>query len=91
MAAWPLAQGSISLDFGFQKLKLYCTWGLWCYVELPPDWGAAPPFFQPPLHTSSLPAPKTQSPLGSSKDRKRKGLPSAYGMLGFLDDPLPIE
>lgn len=27
MAAWPLAQDSISLDFGFPKLD--CTWGLW--------------------------------------------------------------
>lgn len=27
MAAWPLAQGSISLDFGFPKPD--CTWDLW--------------------------------------------------------------
>lgn len=53
MAAWPLAQDSISQDFDDRVATRQGRWG----------WGVGTPalFQPPPLSTSSLPAPRTQS------------------------------
>lgn len=42
MAAWLLAQGSISPGFGFPKQKPNCTWGLWWYSRHQTGVGEAP-------------------------------------------------
>lgn len=90
IAAWLLAQGSISPDFGFPKPKPDCTWGLQWY-SCHQTGGQLPCLFQPaPLQISPLLAPRTQSSLGSPRSKKGKRLLSAYRRPGVSRmAPLP--